>query len=74
MTQAEKIAERFGGDGTRWVSKDGISLLAYLQPLADCIESQDDLTRFVLLDGSAIVVGASGWDIEGTAPFSWEGN
>ena len=33
----------------------------------------DHPVRYAFPDGSAIVIAGAGWDIEGSAPFSWRG-
>jgi hypothetical protein len=75
MTIAEQIATRFGNDGMQWEDKDG-------QNLADvCLEEaryheQDwdkHLDRYEFADGTAIVLGESGWDIEGKVKWGWAG-
>ncbi len=31
-----------------------------------------EIVRYEFIDGSAIVEAGDGWDIEGTAPFTWQ--
>lgn len=72
MTTAEKIAAMLGDDGERWEA-DGKTLDDLCGEHGATVSCKDDLMRYLFPDGSAIVAGQSGWDVEGEEPFSWEG-
>lgn len=74
MTTAQQIAHRFP-DGTTFETAGGQHLSDLCRQHAVHIDTDTDreLTRYVFADGSAIVEGVGGWDIEGATPFSWAG-
>lgn len=75
MSTAEKIAERFGHDGTRWTDEHGIGLHLVLFLYCAASERSDDgrVERHVLRDGSAILVTESWWDVEAPGrPFAYQ--
>lgn len=74
-TIAEIIASEFGDDGQIWTNPDGETLKAVCQRKAPYEEevTEKELTRYVFNDGSAIVMGVDGWDVEGRTPFIWQG-
>lgn len=73
-TNAELVASMLGNDGTRWETVSGVPFDALVG--GNAVKTTDDtreLTRYEFPDGSAIVAGDSGWDIEGSTQFSWRG-
>ncbi len=74
-TIAERIAGLLGDDGTCWEGKDGRHFDQLCEDAgADVsLDRERELKRYLFPDGSAIVAGVGGWDIEGEEPFSWEG-
>lgn len=72
-TIAHQVSAMLDHDGTRWTAHDGRHICD-ISADADVVYDVDrDLARYEYEDGSAIVVGASGWDIEGATPWSWAG-
>lgn len=76
MTIAMRIAEMLDYDGECWETDDGRDLDALAGEAGATVTHDDsrDLTRYLFPDGSAIVAGVGGWDIEGDEPFSWAGD
>jgi hypothetical protein len=74
-TTAERIAKQLGNDGECWESDDGRDLDTLAKEAGAEVTYHDtrELTRYYFSDGSAIVAGVGGWDIEGDEPFSWAG-
>ena len=74
-TIAERIAGLLGDDGTCWEGKDGRHFDQLCEDAgADVsLDRERELKRYLFPDGSAIVAGVGGWDIEGNEPFSWAG-
>ena len=73
MTDAMKLSDMFGNDGTNWTSSDGRTLADVADEMHALFERKGDLNRHIFPDGSAVVVSEGGWDIEGDTPFSWKG-
>ena len=75
MTIAMRIAKMLDYDGECWETDDGRDLDALAGKAGATVTHDDsrDLTRYLFPDGSAIVAGVGGWDIEGDEPFSWAG-
>ena len=74
MTTAEKIAELLGNDGQRWESKNGVEFADLCEQHGAIKEVNIIRTmwRHEFADGSALVEGEGGWDIEGEWFFSWQ--
>lgn len=72
-TIAKRIAGLLGDDGTCWESKDGRHFDQLCEGADVSLDRERELTRYLFPDGSAIVAGVGGWDIEGEEPFSWAG-
>lgn len=72
MTIAESIAEQFF-DGETFRTEGGQHLtdLCRERQVSEAADPQRELRRHVFADGSAIVEGIGGWDVEGDTPFSW---
>lgn len=69
-TLAEQAAEILGNDG---MANLNLVSDACARVGLDRIETRDDRVRYLLTDGSAIVVQAhTAWDVEGDEPFSWD--
>lgn len=75
ITVAQALAARFGNDGQAWETTDGESFSDVMAAhrMDRQIDATRGLRRYIFVDGSAIVEGESGWDIEGRTPFSWAG-
>jgi hypothetical protein len=74
-TTAMRIAEMLDFDGECWETDDGRDLDTLAKEAGAEVTYHDtrELTRYYFSDGSAIVAGVGGWDIEGDEPFSWAG-
>lgn len=79
QTQAQEIAAKYGHDGQLW-SVDGVRLEVALEDAGADLQSRGRLQalggsirgefeRWVLGDGSAILVTPEWWDVEGSAPW-----
>jgi len=70
MTIAERIAKLLGDDGVDFSRWDKV-----MGRITHRVERWEEkgLSRYEFEDGSAIVAGVGGWDIEGNKPFSWAG-
>lgn len=84
MSVAERIAEQMGNDGTVYQhGPDTLDGVARDFAVSVTTADQDgvaipggwspDAVRYEFADGSAIVDGGAGWDIEGSEPWSWAG-
>lgn len=69
-TIAERVSELLGDDGTDFSRWDEV-----VEQFWHRVERLpgSGLVRYEFEDGSAIVAGVGGWDIEGPTPFSWAG-
>lgn len=79
LTSAETVSALLGDDGQRWTDDSGLNLADLCEDAGARRETstepdQYDLARWLFGDGSAIVTAGGGWDIEGSAPFSWRGS
>ena len=65
MTQAQKIAERFGDDGQLWEDGDGASLVDALENAGGRCWSDlaTNPQRWEFADGSAIIISDGAWDL-----------
>lgn len=74
MTTAEKIAHLLG-NGQNWETEDGIDFNVLVEDAdAEIIQHwEEELTRYLFPDGSAIVASPGCWDVEGKEPWSWKG-
>lgn len=72
---AQYIAHLLDDDGQCWEAADGRDLDTLAKEAGAEVTYHDtrELTRYYFSDGSAIVAGVGGWDIEGDEPFSWAG-
>ncbi len=86
MTTARAVADYMGNDGQEFVGPDGHKLGVVCCGLGVEVERghgqviegryapiDPRWTRFIFLDGSAIIDCGVAWDVEGSAPWSWEG-
>ena len=75
QTTAEEIAEKFGGDGLRWETYNGLTLLEVITVCRTLRDAQADTTRWFFGDGSSIVTNDSGWDlgIDDSVCHCWAG-
>ena len=77
-TIAERAAAAVGDDGQRWTTQSG-ERVEDVWRRAGAVEEKDrsgehdNGSRFVFSDGSAIVTQGAAWDVEGSAPWSWQG-
>ena len=64
ITDAQKIATRFGDDGQRWADPAGVSLHDALKGAGAKLEHyRNDVCRHQFLDGSALIVTNEAWDL-----------
>ncbi len=86
VTTAKVAAKMAGNDGQEWTGPDGMTLDEICRQLGADISTGDGVyiegretpvdpqwLRYLFEDGSAIVDCGTGWDIEGSTPWSWEG-
>ena len=73
MTQAEAFAMGWGNDGHVWYDENDEWIVYVLSKLDTNHEfgraSNFGLSRFIFTDGSAIVISAKIWHVEGDRPF-----
>ena len=87
MTEAQMAANVLGNDGKAWAAADGRTLDAVCKGFGAKVGSGDGVyiegreapadplwLRYLFNDGSAIIDCGSGWDIEGSSPWTWEGS
>jgi hypothetical protein len=73
MTEAEKIAERYGDDGQRWEDDDGVQLLDLLAEVKTSRwDRRDGMDVWELEDGSMIVTCDGFWDVVTVNGSRWE--
>lgn len=84
MSVAERIAEQMGNDGTVY-ERGAYTLDGQARGCARAVTTADqdgvatpggwspDAVRYEFADGSAIIDGGAGWDIEGSEPWTWAG-
>ena len=64
MTEAEKIAERYGDDGQRWEDDDGVNIVDLLNDVKTSRwDRRDGMDVWELEDGSLIVTCDGWWDV-----------
>ena len=73
QTTAQQIAAKLDNDGMTWRTADGTTLSELVDGENASHENRDGMTRREFADGSAIVSGDGGWDIEGAEKWSWKG-
>ena len=73
MTEAEKIAERYGDDGQRWEDDDGVQLLDLLAGVKTIRwDRTDGIDVWEMEDGSKILTTPDWWDVVTEDGDRWE--
>lgn len=71
---AERVAERFGNDGTVWYDVKGFTLEEACHQIGGTVETDcGEQWRFIFDDGSVLTGNPDGWGIEGSAPYVMRG-
>jgi len=89
ITMAERVAAKLGNDGQNWDGFESLVKDADVEYAREYIDDDGNRAyertdrsshfagypvRYVFDDGSAIVEAGDAWDIEGDAPFTWQGS